>query len=309
MPPRLLSLAGVLRALSLVFLLSILSGCAWVRSVPSEVSLAARTVEVPAGRDHGLFIVDAHINGQGPYRLAVDTGASMLTLTPRVVSEVGLKTRSLPWRVRSARGKEWSWRGSGRVDTIEIPGGVRIESMRFLEHECPLGLDGLLGNGVFDHCAMIVDEKGRTMWWTTDESPVLPGDIPLTYRGAVPTFALELDGEPVHVTLDSGCSSALKLPREHQENLRLGALLGSTTSHTLHGPQQNTVWQYVGKLEVGGHTLLRPPIHFSSGSRLAGLSLFRGYQMRIDLRTMTLRLRKPGESLDQSIESPGEPAR
>lgn len=57
-------------------------------------SLAAETSWIPFQLGGKVIFVDAKINGAGPFRLIVDTGATETVLTPSVARRAGLKTWS-----------------------------------------------------------------------------------------------------------------------------------------------------------------------------------------------------------------------
>jgi hypothetical protein len=52
---------------------------------------------LPTTRDHiGRVVVAATVNGKGPFRFAVDTGATHSTITPALVHVLGLKPSEAP---------------------------------------------------------------------------------------------------------------------------------------------------------------------------------------------------------------------
>ncbi len=278
------------RLLTCLTLLFLLPGCFTVRAVPELVVLSAPTIELPVERAHGVFFVEAMIEGRGPYRLILDTGAGMLTLSPKVVSEVGLAKKSYPWRLRGASGSKWGWLGTGRVAELSIGDSVRIDSFRFVEHSLPLEVDGLLGNGIFDHCAMVIDPLQQRIWLTTDETISHPDDVPLRLSNGVPTVALTLGDRTLRATFDSGCSGTLDLPESDEDRLALEPGGGIVETYSIHGAHWLSVRRYDGSIEIGPVSIEHPFVRFGAGHPLAGLPLFRGHALRIDLRTMTLKV-------------------
>ena len=83
---------------------------------PTNVQRQNNPVRLRVEKDRGP-LVTAWINGSGPYVLAVDTGAGMNLVTPRVVSEARLKTR--PTRVTIIGGLTSATRTSNREATID----------------------------------------------------------------------------------------------------------------------------------------------------------------------------------------------
>lgn len=73
-----------------VSLFSILPGCShWIRDyIPEQTPHLSEEIVLPT-RDCGdFFIVDAMIDGQGPYALIVDTGFSKLVLSVKTDQEL-----------------------------------------------------------------------------------------------------------------------------------------------------------------------------------------------------------------------------
>ncbi|HEY1314993.1 MAG TPA: retroviral-like aspartic protease family protein [Steroidobacteraceae bacterium] len=67
---------------------------------PSSAALSrdqASLLALPTTRDHiGRVVVQASVNGKGPFRFIVDTGATHSTITPDLVRALGLKPADLP---------------------------------------------------------------------------------------------------------------------------------------------------------------------------------------------------------------------
>src|SRR4051812_30182340 len=80
--------------LALVMMAAGLAGCATVIGpAPRKTTLASDRVSLPTAKvpQAAALFVDVRINGQGPFRLLVDTGASCLVLAPRAAAAAGLK--------------------------------------------------------------------------------------------------------------------------------------------------------------------------------------------------------------------------
>jgi predicted aspartyl protease len=103
-------------------LLLVTTGCA-PDGQPAHVQAPADTaagevVMQLVGANDAALIVPVHINGQGPYDLVLDTGATFTCVTPDVAEELGLS------EVRGAVGYGAGVHGAGRVAI------VRMDSLR-----------------------------------------------------------------------------------------------------------------------------------------------------------------------------------
>lgn len=102
--------------------------------------------------------VDARVNGGGPVRLMLDTGASVTVINPRALSAVGVPSRT---------GRRGSIRGATgtasvlyvRVDAIEI-GQARAGPLEVVSHDVEFEQgDGLLGRDFLDRFHVTIDSQ------------------------------------------------------------------------------------------------------------------------------------------------------
>ncbi|HVQ74343.1 MAG TPA: aspartyl protease family protein [Candidatus Binatia bacterium] len=102
--------------------------------------------------------VDARVNGGGPLRLMLDTGATVTVINPRALSAVGVPSRL------GQRGVIRGATGTAnvlyvRVDTIEV-GSARAGPFNVVSHDVELGRgDGLLGRDFLDHFRVVIDNQ------------------------------------------------------------------------------------------------------------------------------------------------------
>ncbi|MDB6107343.1 MAG: hypothetical protein JWO52_7342 [Gammaproteobacteria bacterium] len=111
-------------------------------SPPDEQALFA----IPTRIDRiGRIVIPVMINGQGPFRFIVDTGASRSTLSPNVVSRLGLlQTAEAQIEVNGIT-------GVAQLPAVTVPnlraGDLAIEGESFPVLSAPImaGVDGILG--------------------------------------------------------------------------------------------------------------------------------------------------------------------
>lgn len=125
-------------------------------SLPSDPKGGAR-VAFSRERDH--ILVNACINGKGPVRLIVDTGAPPTIISPRVLEQFGVN-------LKDARlvpvGGVGSGTGAGKVvmvRSIQV-GGARQGPIEVIAWEMGMGLaDGLLGQDFMSKFIVEVDNQ------------------------------------------------------------------------------------------------------------------------------------------------------
>jgi len=104
------------------------------------------------------IMVNARINDAGNVRLLLDTGASVTTINPRVLAQLGVSSRD------AVRG---SIRGvTGQADTLFVVvnsidvNGAKAGPIRVVAHDVDLGQsDGLLGRDFLDRFQVAIDNQ------------------------------------------------------------------------------------------------------------------------------------------------------
>ncbi len=112
-----------------------------------------------------LVLVDAKMNGLGPIRLVLDTGAERTIILPSVQSRLGLSTENGPSvTLKSVTGTGYAkgvW-----VDSIQV-GETRVGPLLIVVYAADLkGADGLLGRDFLSHLTMTIDSKERLVTLT-----------------------------------------------------------------------------------------------------------------------------------------------
>ncbi|MBL8174562.1 MAG: clan AA aspartic protease [Bryobacterales bacterium] len=178
------------------------------------ILLTALLNQLPATRlefRNGYPIVSAFLNGQGPYRLLVDTGNSSSTVTPEVAHQIGLApTHSA---VVSSIGGDRTLPGATtliRVGTLLTSAELLIATLPGL-HRLGGNLHGILGQDFLNRSPYLIDYAGRRMLFNDDaatHAQTMPAPLPFTSingRIAIQT-RLNDSPSPSRLVLDSGAS-------------------------------------------------------------------------------------------------------
>ena len=139
----------------------LLSGVAWAQKPPAPEpwpNPASRLFAVPTRRDHiGQVIAPVRIDGKGPFRFLVDTGADGSVVSPRLVRALGLvPEQSTNERVEGTTGTQrlpWVL-----IERLQI-GNIEKRNLRVPVSSSPLlrGLDGILGMAGFGAVRVVID--------------------------------------------------------------------------------------------------------------------------------------------------------
>ena len=110
-------------------------------------------------------LVDAKINGLGPIRLILDTGAERTIISPSVQSRLGLSLENgPPITLKSVTGLGYASRVW--VEVIEI-GETGVGPLLVVVYAADLkGADGLLGRDFLSHLNVTIDSKEKVVTLT-----------------------------------------------------------------------------------------------------------------------------------------------
>jgi len=191
------------------------------RVEPIRVDLPAGGVEVPMQRQLHLPVVEAMVNGQGPFRFGLDTGASgALALDKRLIEEIdfpsvgdievydgtGVGSRRTPVR---------------RVDTLAIGGAVfhDLDAISGDYNRGPLGsepIDGIIGIGLFWDLTLTLDYPADRVRISREALPEPNGRniFALDPDGAIPTIPVRIGDQTYTAHLDARNMGALVIPSE-----------------------------------------------------------------------------------------------
>ena len=175
----------------------------------------ADSAVIPFQLDDGHLYVTTGVNGRGPFRFLLDSGAGASLLAKRVADELGIVTfGDLPIRGVGGYGAI----GLAEIDSLTL-GGLCL----YLKHVAVLTpissgseafrkLDGILGYDFFARFAVSIDfEKRRIVISRSGKySPLTEGrSIGLEVYAQIPVVEAEVDGQPIRMAVDLGAQAGL----------------------------------------------------------------------------------------------------
>jgi predicted aspartyl protease len=246
--------------------------------VPAEVS------------GHGMF-VSVMINGQGPFRMQVDTGCSFSMISPEVAALVEARG------VDAEADDPQTVNGLGDVismpqvllDSIEL-GGVQFKGVVAgvvpLESQSKIdsrALDGLLGYSLFSDLFFTLDFPNQDLvlsdGWPKNVPPVR-AELAILEESEVPFIAVKLQGKAFEVMVDTGANGGLHLPPEEADSLswktepRPGFLL-AVAGETV----REQIGRLSGALEIGQVRQIEPVVSISGGAPSIGIGLLNSFSL------------------------------
>ncbi len=167
----------------------------------------------PTRRDRiGRIWAPVHINGQGPFRLVLDTGASHSALTPRLAETLGIALDSgSTVMLRGATGSVAV--PMVPVETLEI-GDLLFEPQRLpVVPDALGGAEGVLGSDGLENRRIHIDFRRDSITIMRSRNQRASGGymtIPVKFlRGRLLVVEATLGGVPVKAVIDTGGQATL----------------------------------------------------------------------------------------------------
>jgi len=212
----------ILSSMKLVFAL-IISLCALslaraqpksatLTSAPKEARESSTSLSFDAAND--LIVINVMINGQGPFRFLLDTGASHHVMTPELAQRLGLKIESGAALDAGAQGTASA--GLTQVAELRI-GNFTLEQQTFLITPFPAAytFQGFIGAEVFKRFIIHLNFQRSLVTLTTPQGFRYQGKgvtIPIKlHQGLLPQVQANVDGSGGWFKIDSGYNGTLAL--------------------------------------------------------------------------------------------------
>ena len=260
--------------------------------MPAPVDVPLLDPGIPGA---SLPVISVMINGRGPYRFGVETGAGFVAFSRELVAALGL--------TKVGGTEEFS---EYNVDSVTFGGasfqGVRVASIP----RNARGVDGLLGLPFFRNVTFTVDYPANRLRVVRDTLPATNGKdiLPLTHVGPFWGLPIELAGRQFTAVLDTRSTAALSITPKAAESLPFDGeirVVGRSAGAGLPGADVRE-GKLKGNAQIGSYTFPDPvlsmrelPPGFPQGP-LVGSRVLRNFVMSLDQRNARLRLTRTGSS-------------
>ena len=245
-------------------------------------------------------VVEVMLNGEGPFRMIVDTGAGTTVLNADLVAELGLESRGTrrigdPSRPRAHEVDELT------LDMIQV-GDATFRGVEAIGWRGPPlvgigGIRGVLGFPTFKNCLVTFDYPAQLLEISAGALPPADGRRVLDMGTAgMPTITIDVAGIPIVAHLDTGNSGSLSIPQSYESELPLVAGSKSRGTGARGGsPIAFTIAQLDGNVSLGEAVFERPRVHLSDtlNSANVGFELLRHLRITLDQRNGRVRFEQP----------------
>lgn len=258
------------------------------RGIP-DADIVAR---VPFELVDGRIYVQARVNGRGPFRFAVDTGASgMARADAKLVSALGLPVHG---NAANSDGMNTATTDTVRIDTLQLGGlarnGVEAITRDYRSRSTPQGaFDGIIAREFFADGLLLVDYPARILTFTRKES-ISPRDrnalaYQRAFRVPVSIGALRTEGN-----IDTGANVAFVVPTSLYEQLDAGPLQAAGRGDMANGKVDSRRATVPGPIRIGDAAFSNAEVRVVDGypELLVGAYALQQSVLAIDQRSMRI---------------------
>jgi predicted aspartyl protease len=244
--PRIKSHPSKFASIVVAFLIVPCVGCGTTDPLTGGSAVVPTTLRLPGGdvtvattvNADGLMFADVFVNGTGPYKFLIDTGAGATVISPRITAlfpaSIGGTTNTSSGAIAGTVARRLF-----QVDSITL-GSVSFENFQAVEIDvAPIlpnsgfTVEGVLGLPLFRAIALTLDFPRSRVRLRNGQLPAIDdcNVFGLTVDSAeLVNFPLTVEGQRVQALLDSGNNSFLFLPTSFDKVSFVGPTTTSTAS-------------------------------------------------------------------------------
>jgi hypothetical protein len=282
---------------------------------PGSTEIAS-AVSVPMDLTFQKPVVEARINGKGPFRFFLDTGAGGTVLNDDLVAELALPV------VGTARMGDPANPGAIQVDQVQVDavqiGDATVRDITASSWDrttlyggVPNAPRGVLGLPLFRDCLLTLDYPTQAVRIEKGALPGADAAHVIAYEtdesGQLPVIPLEVGGLSLQAHLDSGNMGGLSLPKSYADRLSLMGEpeevgQGRTVASTF------TIWRATlnGDVLIAGNRIEKPEIYFNDGMKHVnvGYDILRRFAVTLDQENQRMRLTEVRDASGQVAAAP-----
>jgi hypothetical protein len=234
--------------------------------VPLDVPRGGIAIPFELVGDQPVFEVE--VQGEGPYRFILDTGAAGTGRVSRELREKLGFEKAGEVLAGDPSGKNAQVRDMVRVEKLTL-GEVSFRDLDMLlaggqrEDE---GIDGILGFALFGDALLTLDYPARTLRLEEGELPPADGEeiLELGLEHGIPSVRIDVAGVPVKADIDSGSMGWVMVPEKVARKVEFASepqIIGrASTSFNSFDIKQGPL---KGAVSVGRHRMENPPLDFA----------------------------------------------
>jgi predicted aspartyl protease len=251
---------------------------------PKTIELDSSVVKVPMVGTKTLPLVEVKLNGKGPYRLLVDTGANVTMLQIRVADEL-----KLPVLRPGDKSKLVA------LESVDI-GGAHFRDLVVGARTWDEKIDGVLGFNLFADCLLTLDYLRQQISLQKGVLPKANGKDVLSYSlndNRHPVIEINIGKVRNAVMIDTGAAQGVVVPHALASKLRfISGLVPGPNLSTFSTPQSRAmVGRLEGSIRFGIHEIVEPTIYVRDEEiPIIGSGVLMGFVLTFDQKNKTVRI-------------------
>lgn len=260
-------------------------------------ALAQASLKVPFELVDGRIYVEASVNQRGPYRFALDTGASgMGRADARLAEALGLRASG---QVANSDGVRTTQSDTLRLEALALGRLVRRDvDVITRDYASRLSaaqrFDGILGRDFFGDGLLVIDYPNRLLAFTT--TGALPPDAQGGLAYAKPfRVPVSIGGVQTTAHLDTGANVTAVVPMSLYQRLDASPLQAAASGRLTNGSIDVSRATLAGPLVIGAARLSALEVRVSEKfpELLVGAHALQGHVLAIDQRSRRVALCSP----------------
>ncbi|HMN40825.1 MAG TPA: aspartyl protease family protein [Phycisphaerales bacterium] len=296
---------AVVRTLLVAFALAFLAGCSTnsaINARPDQAILRDPAgVTLPTRRCANYFLVQARLNGKGPFNLLLDTGASQTVVSTRVAEMLRDDARAVDMYAEGAQGKRQDVRSIVSIRRLQV-GDAELRGLEAIALDLSriqatlgAGVDGILGYPAFRDVLLVVDYPASAVRVSKGDLPPADGRaiVALTSRDR-PTVDVRVGSRSRSFLIDTGKAggfSCCDFDRLGFANPPATIAMGVAVG----GSYELTSGRLETDLTLGDVVFRRPVVEKSESFDLIGAEALKTFVVTFDQRNRRIRLHTAGE--------------
>jgi hypothetical protein len=269
---------------------------------PPRVELASPVVRLPMGSFGHRPVVEATLDGKGPYRFILDTGASGCVLAAPFADRAGLTVLAAA-KVKSPESPTPVDGKLVRIERVAI-GGITLTGLNAVAMDLsrvfpgPGDPVGVLSAALFPGYLLTFDYPAGTIALRAGELPAANGEDLFEFNPSrrLPSLSASFAGTAIDLDLDTGSATGFTVPSDYAARLPLsGGLVEGKPDKRVDRILTVQEGRLQGAARIGRFAFESPTIRFVAGTAqgLVGWDVLKRFAVTFDSKNHRLRLAEP----------------
>ena len=257
---------------------------------PDKITLAA-PVSVTMESAGGRPVVTARINGRGPYKLILDSGAAGSVFSNELARELALPELGHA-KIGRPESKDTQPATLTKIEKIEIA-GLRLEGvsavcadLSMVQKRLASDVQGVLSATMLDGLLVAYDYPAGKIGFRRGELPAADGQTVFDWPAGerLPSVMMDLAGQTVRIDIDTGSGNGFTLTQAMAAKLEwLETPVAAGPMHTLDTVTQTASGRMKGEIRIGKFVFTNPQVRTNDGvMKTVGYEVLKDFVFTLD---------------------------